>query len=395
MPLRHRRKTGIMRRKNHDTERAMIDSAAYTFIATAAAGLEGLCKRELLRLGFEDARAELGGVRFTATLSQAFRACLWLSCADRVLLVLAEGECRTFEELFQLVKAAPISELLPQDATTPVSGRCARSQLMSVRDCQAITKKAMVEHMLAAYHVRALPETGARYQVDIALHGDVARLTLDLCGDALNRRGYRTWNGEAPLRETAAAALVTLSGWRGDTPLHDPCCGTGTLLIEAAFRAAHHAPGLARAFDMEKWARVDSGALKALRAEAQAQYDPGLIPAISGSDINPEALVLARRHIRQAGLEGKINVFQKDLRDLQLQEKDICFLTNPPYGERLGDRKQCESLYRAMKPLVARHPGSRLCVITSHPGFERVAGMRAQKKTRLYNGRLECNFMRF
>ena len=373
----------------------MMNDAKHIFIATAAAGLEGLCKRELLRLGFGDARAELGGVRFTASLPQAFRACLWLSCADRVLLVMAEGECRSFEELFQLVKAAPWSQVMSRDAAMPVSGRCARSQLMSVRDCQAIAKKALVEHMMTAFHTRFLPETGPRFQVDAALHNDIARVTLDLCGDALNRRGYRTWNGEAPLRETAAAALVTLSGWRGDTPLHDPCCGTGTLLIEAAFRAARRAPGLTRGFDVESWPCADAAALREIREDAKKQYDPALIPPISGSDISEEALTLARRHIRQAGLEGKIRVFQRDLRDLQLDEQGICFLTNPPYGERLGDRKQCESLYRAMKPLVQRHPGSRLCVITSHPGFERVAGMRAQKKTRLYNGRLECNFMRF
>ena len=373
----------------------MIDNSTYTFIVTAAFGLEGLCKRELLRLGFEDAKAELGGVRFSATLPEAFRACLWLSCADRVLLIMAEGECRTFEELFQLVRAAPFSRLLPRDAAIPVSGRCARSRLMSVRDCQAITKKAIVAHLQAAFHTQTLPETGPRFQVDVALHGDVARVTLDLCGDALNRRGYRTWNGEAPLRETAAAALVTLSGWQGDTPLHDPCCGTGTLLIEAAYRAARRAPGLTRAFDVERWPCVDAEALKALRADARAQYDPGLIPPISGSDISEDALELARRHIRQADLQGRIEVFRKDLRDLQLPRQNVCFLTNPPYGERMGDRKQCESLYRAMKPLLARHPGSRLCVITSHPGFERVAGLTARKKTRLYNGRLECNFMRF
>ncbi|MBQ7455698.1 MAG: hypothetical protein IJS53_04580, partial [Clostridia bacterium] len=281
------------------------------------------------------------------------------------------------------------------DAALPVTGRCARSRLMSVRDCQAITKKAVVERLLSAHRVRALPETGPRCKLDIAIHGDVARLTLDLCGDALNRRGYRTWNGEAPLRETAAAALVRLSGWRGDTPLHDPCCGTGTLLIEAAYFAARRAPGLSRDFDMEKWPRADALALAALRREAAAQFDPSRIPQISGSDIDENALTLARRHIRQAGLEGKIKVFPRDLRDLQLDAPNVCFLANPPYGERLGDRKACESLYRAMKPLTQRHPGCSLNVITSHPGFERVAGLHAEKRYRLYNGRLECEFMRF
>lgn len=373
----------------------MIDTSKHTFIATAAFGLEGLVKRELLHLGFSDARAENGGVRFTADFVGAFNACLWLACADRVLLLMAEGQATSFEALFQLVRAARWEDILPRDARIPVSGRCARSQLMSVRDCQAITKKAIVDRLMQAHHVRTLPETGARYQVDVALHGDTARLTLDLCGDALNRRGYRTWNGEAPLRETAAAALVRLSTWRMAEPLHDPCCGTGTLLIEAAYAAAHRASGLTRSFDMEKWACVDTHALRAARGVAKEQVDFSHLPPITGSDINPEALELARRHIRQAGLEGKITVYQRDLRDLQLDCAAPCFLCNPPYGERLGDRKGCEQLYRAMKGLMLSHEGATLNVITSHPGFERVAGMRASTRTRLYNGRLECEFLRF
>jgi len=367
----------------------------YALIATAAFGLEGVVKRELAALGFEDAKADLGGVRFTATLSEAFRACLWLSCADRVLLIVAEDRAESFEELYQLVLRAPWKDFLPRDAQIPVSGRCARSKLMSIRDCQSITKRAIVDNLLRAYRASTLPETGAKFQVDVAVHGDIARLTLDLCGEALNRRGYRTWNGEAPLRETAAAALVRLSGWRENEHLHDPCCGTGTLLIEAAFKASHRAPGLTRSFDMEKWPCADKRALERIRNEAKAQYDPSLIPEITGSDIDESALELAKRHIRQAGLEGKIRVFQRDLRDLQLTGEGVFFLSNPPYGERISDRKGCEALYRQYKPLMQRHPGCRLNVITSHPGFERVAGLKAARKTRLYNGRLECEFMRF
>ena len=373
----------------------MLSDKKLTFIATAAFGLEGVVKRELQKLDFEDAKAELGGVRFTATLTDAFRACLWLSCADRVLLIVTEGNVQSFEDLYQLVLRAPWKQFLPKDAQIPVSGRCARSKLMSIRDCQSITKRAIVDHMQRAYHTQTLPETGAKFQVDVAVHSDIARLTIDLCGEALNRRGYRTWNGEAPLRETAAAALVRLSGWRVNEPLHDPCCGTGTLLIEAAFMAAHRAPGLTRAFAMEKWPCVDKAAIHALREEAKAQYDPSLIPEISGSDIDPEALKLAKKHIVQAGLGGKITVFEKDLRDLTLDKENVCFLSNPPYGERLSDRKGCEALYRAYKPLMNRHPGCRLNLITSHPGFERVAGLKAMRRTRLYNGRLECEFMRF
>jgi putative N6-adenine-specific DNA methylase len=363
-----------------------------TYLATAAFGLEGIVKRELCDLGF-DAKAELGCVRFTATQEQAFRANLWLRTADRVLLLVGEGEARSFEELFELVRALPWSELLPRDARFPVSGKCARSQLMSVRDCQAITKKAIAEHMKAAYRTTWCAETGAEYAVDVSLHGDIARLTVDTSGEALNRRGYRTWNGEAPLRETLAAAMSLLSPWRMNTPLHDPCCGTGTLLIESAMRMSNRAPGLTRSFAIEQWPTVDKKEIDRARNEAKAAYHPENIRDISGTDIDPAALELCRRHIVQAGMDGKIKVWQSDLRTLQLDAPAPCFLLNPPYGERMSDKKSCEALYRSLREMKQRHPGSHLCVITSHPGFERCYGARALKKRRLYNGRLECEYL--
>ena len=229
----------------------------------------------------------------------------------------------------------------------------------------------------------------------MALHGDVAQLTLDASGVALNRRGYRTWNGEAPLRETLAAALVSLSPWRPGMVLHDPMCGTGTLMIEAAMRMANRAPGLTRAFAMESWGGMPVQAFSALREEAQAAFDPGRIEGISGSDIDPEAVELANRHLRQAGLAGKVSFTVGDMRECRLQAERGAFLCNPPYGERLSDRKACETLYHEMGLLLRRHPGFTLSVITSHPGFERCFGRRADRKRRFYNGRLECEFMTF
>ena len=182
-------------------------------------------------------------------------------------------------------------------------------------------------------------------------------VSLDSSGQALSRRGYRTWNGEAPLRETLASALALLSPWRSALPLHDPCCGTGTLLIEAAFIALNRAPGLMREFACEGW---------------------GFMPE--------EAM-------RQAWLEGKIDLSRQDLRTLQLSGGEGVFLCNPPYGERLSDRKSCEKLYRELRLLKERHPGWSLCAISSDPAFERAYGRRADKKRRLYNGRLECEFL--
>ena len=389
------------------------------FIATAAFGLEGIVKRELQDMGIE-AAADLGCVRFSGGWEEAFRANLWLRCADRVLLVAAEQEARTFEELFQMVKAIRWEELLPVNARIPVTGKCVKSTLMSVRDCQSITKKAIVERMKRAYRTDVLPETGAEYKVDVAFHGDVCRITLDTSGEALNRRGYRTWNGEAPLRETLAAALLKLSPWqsgRGDRKnfmlLHDPCCGTGTLLIEAALIMADRAPGLKRTFAMEEWKQVDQNMISRLRREAEQRYHPENIRGISGSDLDPEALKLCKKHIVQAGLGGKITVFQQDLRELSLsapadaEEKvnaedengfsagpgGYCFICNPPYGERMSDRRSCEGLYKQLRKLQQRHPGSRLCAITAYVGFEKCVGARAQKKRRLYNGRLECEYL--
>lgn len=364
------------------------------FFATAAFGLEGLVRRELNRLGLE-ARGETGGARFSASPVQAFTANLWLRTADRVLMIVGEGKVQSFEELFQLVSAMPWEQYLPKNARFPVNGKCARSQLMSVRDCQAITKKAIVERLKKHYKTQWFEENGAEYPIDVSIHGDMARLTIDTSGVALNRRGYRTWNGEAPLRETLAAALVMLSPLRDDTPLWDPCCGTGTMLIEAAYLRAHRAPGLTRNFACEQWPLFPQKEMEQIRQEAQAQFDPSRIGCIGGSDLDPEALTLCKRHLKQAGIGGKITVIQKDLKDLTLDMEAPLFLLNPPYGERLSDRKACERLYRDLRALRDRHPGSRMGVITAHTGFERCFGQRAPQKRRLYNGRLECEYLQY
>ncbi len=371
-----------------------MDLNKQTYMATAAFGLEGLAAAELRRLGFA-AKAEVGGARFTADVAGAFLANLRLRFADRVMVVLSEEECRSFEALFQQVKRIPWEELLRTDGKFNVSGKCVRSQLMSVRDCQAITKKAIIERLRERTGRQVFPETGAAFPLDVALHGDVARITLDTSGTALNRRGYRTWNGEAPLRETLAASLVELSPWRPGMRLHDPCCGTGTILIEAAFRQAHRAPGLARHFALEDFPFYPREACEALRRTCREDVQLDRVTGISGTDMDAEALALAARHVRQAGLEGRIELSQQRLETLQLPEETGVFLCNPPYGERLSDRKSCEALYHEMGLLQKRHPGWALCAISSDPMFERAYGRRASRKRRLYNGRLECEFLVF
>lgn len=362
------------------------------FFATAAFGLEGIVKKELSYLHI-DGKCEMGGVRFSATPEQCFESNLWLRTADRVLLIVGEEKVLSFEDLFQFVSSLPWERYLPKDARFPVVGKCVKSQLMSVRDCQAITKKAIVERLKKKYKTAWFEEKGADYKIEIAIHSDMARLTIDTSGNALNKRGYRTWNGEAPIRETLAAALILTSpAIREKLPIWDPCCGTGTLLIESAYIQANRAPGLTRSFACERWKDFPVHAMKDIRDKAESMVDLSHIGEIGGSDIDPEALSLCKRHIKQAGLVGKITVFEKDLRDLEAPYAHPCFIVNPPYGERLSDRKQCEKLYKGLRLLRERHDGSRMCVITAHHGFERCYGQHATQKRRLYNGRLECEY---
>lgn len=264
-----------------------MDFSKQTFIATAAFGLEGIVGSELKRLQMQDVSAFPGGARFTGSITDAFRANMLLRCADRVLLLLAEDTVRTFEELFQLVSHVRWEEFLPYDAQINVSGKCARSVLMSVRDCQSITKKAIIERLRRTTRADRFPETGVAYPIDVAIHQDQCRITLDLSGDALNKRGYRTWNAEAPIRETLAAALVELSPWRPGMPLWDCCCGSGTLVIEAALRASHRAPGLKRVFAMEKYPFFPKEEAAIIRNQAMIDFEIDRIHALGGSDIDP------------------------------------------------------------------------------------------------------------
>ncbi len=365
-----------------------------TFLATAAFGLEGVVANELKRMGIA-AKAEQGGARFEGSWTDAYRANLSLRTADRVLCCLKEAEVHTFDQLFRLVESIPWEGLLPKDAAIHVSGKCVRSQLMSVRDCQSITKKAIVNRMQQKLRLNRLPETGAEYPIDVAIVKDMARITLDMSGEALNRRGYRTWNGEAPLRETLAAALVDLSPWRPGMRLYDPCCGTGTLLIEAAIKATQQPAGMHRKFACEQFSFMPKDVMADLKAEARLKAAADVSFQIAGSDIDPEALELCNRHIKQAGFSDRILVQQQDLRTLQLTGEPGLFLCNPPYGERLGDQQQARALYKEMGLLLKRHPGWKMAVITSDSAFERNFGRRADKKRRLYNGRLECEFCIF
>lgn len=365
------------------------------WIASAALGLEGMVSRDLKFLGMENARVmDAGGAEFEGDFSDAFTANLWLRTADRILLVMGRFPARSFEELFQGVKAMEWEKLLPKDAAFPIRAKCVKSQLMSPSDVQKIAKRAMVERLKTAYHEDWFSETGATYQIDITIRADEVTVAVDASGEPLSKRGYRTWNGEAPLRETLAAALILQSGWRPKMPLYDPCCGTGTLLIEGAFIALGRAPGLLRKFAMESWAAVDTGACEEIRRAAKSRYDKNFDRPlrIAGSDIDPEAIELARRHVRQAGLNGRIELEVKDLRDVTRPGEPGIFVANPPYGERLDNVRAAHAVARQLGMLQRRNPGWGLCAFSADMGFEREYGRRATRRRRYYNGRIECEY---
>jgi len=367
------------------------------WIASAAFGMEGMTGRDLKRLGMQDVKVlDVGGATFEGSYADAFKANLWLRTCDRIMRVMAQFEARTYEELFQGIKKIEWEKMLPEDARFPIRAKCVRSTLMSPSDVQKIGKRAMVERMKKAYDTDWFNETGALFQIDISIRNDMVTVCVDSSGDALSKRGYRTWNGEAPLRETLAAALVLQSGWHPWQPLYDPCCGTGTLLIEAAFIALNRAPGLTRRFAMESWPVVTYNyeQIEEIRKEARLKFEEGSKRALNvcGSDINPEAIELAKRHIKQAGLAGRITLEVKDLRDVNRAGEPGVFIANPPYGERLDNTRAAHAIAKQLGVLHQRHPGWSLCAFSADMGFEREYGRRATRRRRYYNGRIECEY---
>lgn len=359
--------------------------------ASAAFGMEGLVSKDLKSLGYHDLKVDNGGVRFTADVSGLFDCNISMRFSDRLFIVLNEGLCQSFEHLFNLASSVDWSAFFSGNDSIDVSCKCTRSQLMSIRDCQSVTKKAIIEKLKKTTGQKTFPESGTSLSVHISIRNDYAMIMLNTSGDALSRRGYRTWNGEAPIRETLASAMVDLSGWRPGQPLHDPCCGTGTILAEAALTAAGAVPGYKRSFAMENYKCFRCFDFSAARKQYLGKIDMNRIGNISGSDIDPSALELAARHFQQAGFpDHSIALEQLPLQDLALTAEGGVFVCNPPYGERLGDQKLCRALYHDLFLLKQRHPTWRFCAISSDPSFERSFGRRADKKRRFYNGRLEC-----
>lgn len=365
-------------------------------IATSSFGLEAIVAREIKNLGYEDVVVENARVTFTADPSAICRANLWLRSADRLLVKMGEFKATSFSELFDQTRALPWADWLPVNANFPVQGKSINSKLFSVPDCQAIAKKAIVESLKERYHKTWFEENGPRYTIEVALLKDVATLTLDTSGAGLHKRGYRKLSSAAPLKETLAAAMLDLSRWHPDRLFMDPFCGSGTIPIEAALIAMNRAPGLKREFAAEEWSVIPARLWKEARSEANDLVKRDMQLKIRGSDINSEVLSLARYHARQAGVEDKIHFQQMPLNQVQTKEKYGFMVCNPPYGQRLEDLPSVERLYRDMGAVFKQNFETwSFYILTQHKEFERLLGRHADKRRKLYNGRIECHYYQF
>lgn len=364
-------------------------------IATTAFGLESIVANELKKLGYENYKVENGRVDFTADLNAVARCNLWLRSADRVLLKAGEFEARSFEELFEKTKALPWADWLPENAEFPVEGKSIQSQLFSVPDCQAIVKKAVVEKMKERYPRKWFEETGPRYRIQVALLKDRVTLTIDTSGAGLHKRGYRKLSAEAPLKETLAAALVSISRWKADRAFIDPFCGSGTIPIEAALIGRNIAPGLERDFAAENWPQIPAKIWQKSREEARDSILHQQPLGIMGFDLDPTVLDLARFHAKQLGLHKVLSFQQQDVKQLRSQYNYGYLITNPPYGERLGELSDVEKLYKEMGSVFKNLNTWSFYIISSHPRFEHFYNRQADKKRKLYNGRIQCNYYQF
>ncbi len=366
-----------------------------TFVIPTLFGVEGIAAEELRRMGMQEVRADNGRVFCQGQPADIPRLNLRLRTGERVLIHLGSFPAATFDQLFEGTRKLPWDRFIPPAGQFPVKGHSLNSALHSVPACQSIVKKAVATRLGKAYRQETLPETGALYQIQFSLMKDVATLLLDTSGPGLYKRGYRAVGVAAPLRETLAAALVILSGYRGRDPFCDPFCGSGTIAIEAALIAKNRAPGLMRTFPAQKWEWLPAAAWmdaadEAMDLEYDGDYD------IWGGDIDPVAIAVAKENAVKAEVDDLVRFEVADARTFSRGEPYGRIVTNPPYGERLLEKKEAEVLYRDFGTAVRRLPtGWKVNVISSHTEFERTFGRNAEKKRKLYNGMLKCDLFQY
>ena len=354
-------------------------------------GLEGLAGDELRRMNMENVRVEDRRVLFTGDERALAKANICLRTGERIMIVLAQFQAKTFEELFQGVYHANLEDYIPRDGQFPVKGHCLNSQLMSVSDCQAIIKKAASRRLGEKYGISWLPENGVKFQLHFTILNDQVTLSLDTSGQGLHKRGYRAIGNDAPLHETLAAGMIQLTRYRGREFFWDPFCGSGTIPIEAALIAINRAPGLNRHFAAEEFPWMPAELWEEVKTEAKDHEFHGDY-RILGSDADPKCVSLAMANARKAGV-GKLITFKDgDATKMSLPCDSGILVCNPPYGERMMEQNEAKRLYQALGRHLKFANNWKKYVITSEPEFEHFFGKRSDKKRKFYNGKIQCNY---
>jgi len=360
-------------------------------------GLEAVMKKEILDLGYEVSQVEDGRVTFIGDAEAICRANIFLRTTERVLLKVGSFHAETFEELFQGTRAIPWEEYLPKDAKFWVAKASSiKSKLFSPSDIQSIMKKAMVERMKKAYGIEWFPESGASFPLRVFLHKDTVTVALDTTGESLHKRGYRTLTSKAPITETLAAALIMLTPWKSDRILVDPFCGSGTFPIEAAMIAANMAPGMNREFLSEDWKHlIPRKCWYDAMDEANDLVDLSVQTDIQGYDIDGDIIRAARANAKAAGVDELIHFQQRPVSGLSHPKKYGFLITNPPYGERIEEKKNLPELYKTIGERFAALDSWSAYIITAYEDTERYFGRKADKNRKIYNGMMKTYFYQF
>lgn len=348
-----------------------------------------MLKYEILKIGGTDLKVSDGKISFTGDENILARANLCLSTAERVFIELSEFTAKTYEELFQGVKAIELERYIAAKSAFPVKGYSLNSTLHSVPDCQSIVKKAAVERLSGKYGISWFEETEAPVQIKFSLLKDVCSIYLDTSGIGLHKRGYRRNSNAAPIKETLAAGIIDLARVRPDSVVCDPFCGSGTLLIEAALKALKIAPGINRRFAAEKWSSLNPEIWKEERSRAIDSVDRTAKFQGIGFDIDDAAVALTLDNAHKAGIKSRIRVEQADISKFVQPENSIV-ICNPPYGERLLELREAEDIYRKMGRVFRKGGSSQSYIISPHEQFEQFFGANARKRRKLYNGMIKC-----
>ena len=363
-------------------------------VATCLFGLEHLLGEEIEALGYERISTIDGRITFAGDEEAVALSNIFLRYAERIFIKVGSFKAESFEELFEGTRALPWSQFIGRDDLFPVKGHSIKSKLFSIPDCQAIIKKAVVRSLSEVYGITIFPEEKVKYQIEFFILNDEATLMIDTTGSPLHKRGYRRESLGAPIRETLAAAIAATSRPRENVLFWDPMCGSGTIAIEAAMLMKNIAPGRSRSFIAEEFPFIDKKIWKSAREEAFDVERRTDFEAFA-SDVDPDAVALAQKNVKLAGVEDVVRVFRQDARKISAEGRRGTIVTNPPYGERLGTKNEVEELYRDIGVHFRSLAPWQVYVITSHPYFEKFYGKRADKVRKLYNGMLPCYLYQF